>query len=182
MRKWKLPDNHRNHIQRKRFFCGKGLLRCIVAGSHRHFMRCMWKRQTNPLYHILGMPRLRKKIQSMRNYDDKWVRSMEWARKYCGCHQMPERSFFVKEYQFPLCARCTGILIGHILALCAAPFYTFSYFIAWMAFPLAIDGTIQYCFDYESNNTKRILSGILYGFAFTSILCRFIKGVFQKFK
>ena len=28
---------------------------------------------------------------------------------------MPERSFFFGEYQFPLCARCTGVLVGYML-------------------------------------------------------------------
>jgi len=28
------------------------------------------------------------------------------------CHQKPERSFFYKKKQFPVCSRCTGIVIG----------------------------------------------------------------------
>lgn len=105
---------------------------------------------------------------------------MEWAHKYCGCHQMPERSFFYKEYQFPLCARCTGIAIGHFVAVCAAPFRTFNLSIATLMIPLAVDGTIQYCTAYESNNIKRLLTGVLYGFAFSSIICRIIKKLFQR--
>ena len=31
---------------------------------------------------------------------------------HSGCHQMPERSFFYKGKQFPVCARCTGVIIG----------------------------------------------------------------------
>ena len=33
-----------------------------------------------------------------------------------GCHQMPERSFFIRGKQFPVCARCTGVMIGNIAA------------------------------------------------------------------
>ncbi|NLG05113.1 MAG: DUF2085 domain-containing protein [Clostridia bacterium] len=34
-----------------------------------------------------------------------------------GCHQMPERSFFYKGKQFPVCARCTGVSIGQFLSV-----------------------------------------------------------------
>lgn len=34
-----------------------------------------------------------------------------------GCHQMPERSFFYKGKQFPVCARCTGVSIGQALSV-----------------------------------------------------------------
>lgn len=111
----------------------------------------------------------------MTSRDEKWIKSMEIARQYCGCHQKPERSFFFNGYQFPLCARCTGIAIGHLLGLFIAPFITFRYYIALLMIPLALDGTIQYCTSYESNNIRRVLSGILYGFAFTSIVCNIIK-------
>ncbi|MBS5794738.1 MAG: DUF2085 domain-containing protein [Clostridiales bacterium] len=26
-------------------------------------------------------------------------------------HQIPERSFFIKGYQMPICARCVGVII-----------------------------------------------------------------------
>lgn len=107
--------------------------------------------------------------------DQYWIKSMEWCRKYCGCHQMPTRSFFVKGYQFPLCARCTGIALGHLTALLFAPFYTFKIKIFILILPLAIDGTIQYITNYESNNLKRVITGFLYGFAFMSLIIKLIK-------
>ena len=106
----------------------------------------------------------------MTNVEKIWIKSMEWCKKYCRCHQMPERSFFIKGYQMPLCARCTGIAIGHFLAFLVAPFVHFSTWIAAFMFPLAIDGTVQYYSKYESNNLKRIFTGILYGFSFTSTI------------
>ncbi|MGG7175281.1 DUF2085 domain-containing protein [Clostridium neonatale] len=30
----------------------------------------------------------------------------------CGCHQLPDRSFFIRSYQFPICARCTGNVVN----------------------------------------------------------------------
>lgn len=112
--------------------------------------------------------------------DETWIRSMELCAKYCSCHQKPERSFFIHGYQFPLCARCTGIAIGHIIAFLIVPFHTFKYSISLLLFPLAIDGTMQYFTPYESNNCKRMITGILYGFAFTSISGRIIKTILHK--
>ena len=36
---------------------------------------------------------------------------------YCVRNQMPARNFFFGEYMFPLCARCTEIVIGHMLGM-----------------------------------------------------------------
>ena len=118
----------------------------------------------------------------MISKDKAWVRSMELCAKYCSCHQKPERSFFINGYQLPLCARCTGIALGHISAIIAAQFHTFGYSIAVLLSPLAIDGTVQYLTSYESTNRKRVLTGFLYGFAFTSITYRFAKNIIQRMK
>lgn len=106
-----------------------------------------------------------------------WIKSMEWCKKYCGCHQMPNRSFFIKGYQLPICARCTGIALGHLIALIVMPFYTFSFKIAVLILPLAVDGTVQYFTNYESNNLKRITTGFLYGFAFMSFVVKLIRNI-----
>lgn len=116
----------------------------------------------------------------MKKHDKLWINSMEWCKKYCRCHQMPERSFFIKGYQFPLCARCTGIAIGHITAYIMMPFRSYRYNIAFCMVPLILDGTLQYFTPYQSNNVKRLISGILYGFSFTSITLRLIKTFFLK--
>ena len=102
---------------------------------------------------------------------------MELCRKYCGCHQMAERSFFLGSYQFPLCARCTGIAIGHAAAFLTGFFYTLRYSIALLGIPLALDGTIQYFTSYRSDNRKRLVTGILYGFAFTSVIWHIFRDV-----
>lgn len=116
----------------------------------------------------------------MISKDRAWINSMEWCKKYCGCHQKPERSFFIKGYQFPLCARCTGIALGHITAFILAPFHTFQYKIAVLMIPLIADGAVQYATSYESNNLRRAASGFLYGLSFTSIVIRLIKPAFRQ--
>ena len=45
-----------------------------------------------------------------------WAFFMRLGNK-CGCHQMEERSFKIKGYQFPVCSRCTGILTGQIIGI-----------------------------------------------------------------
>jgi uncharacterized membrane protein len=80
---------------------------------------------------------------------------------FLGCHQRPDRSFFVRGSQLPLCARCTGFLAGYLLAgtlfalglvpplwICAAAF----------AFPLA-DWGAQTWFSIESTNLRRFVTG-----------------------
>ena len=110
-----------------------------------------------------------------------WIKSMNWCKKYCNCHQLPERSFFFKEYQFPLCARCTGIAVGHIIAFILSPFIKIKYSVSILTIPLIIDGLIQYFTTYESTNVKRVISGFLYGFAFTSLMLRFVKLIIGTF-
>ena len=91
---------------------------------------------------------------------------------FVGCHRKPERSFFYKGRQFPVCARCTGMLLGYLsfplflLNLIHIPFY--------LAFvlnlPAYVDGMTQ-ALDYrESNNTLRLITGLLSGFGQTAIL------------
>ena len=102
--------------------------------------------------------------------DQRWIFWMEFCGKYARCHQMPERSFFLGSYQFPLCARCTGIMLGRVLAVLLFPFVLFPMKTALLVLPilmlpLPIDGLTQRFTKYESNNLKRVITGILWGFA-----------------
>ena len=85
------------------------------------------------------------------------------------CHRKPERSFFIHGHQFPVCARCTGFYIS----LFAYFTYTYYFFVDYnmllltcaiiLLIPSAIDGFTQ-LFEYrESNNTLRLITGILGG-------------------
>ena len=112
-----------------------------------------------------------------------WMKLMEYGSKYWGCHQMPERSFFIKGFQFPVCARCTGILAGYILAAICRGFrirvgYRKSCF---MLIPMAVDGGLQYLTGYHSNNRRRFWTGLLAGFGFIQLIlsafCYFISKI-----
>lgn len=87
------------------------------------------------------------------------------------CHQKSERSFFIREHQFPFCARCSGIIFGVLIGL------MFSLLVQWENFylmillliPMVIDGLFQKYTSYLSNNKKRLLSGLLFGFGYICI-------------
>ena len=74
---------------------------------------------------------------------------------------LPDRSFFFRGKQFPLCARCTGELIGILLA--PAAFWMFGLpdgkICLWLLLPLVLDGGIQRLTRYESGNIRRLLTG-----------------------
>ena len=93
----------------------------------------------------------------------RWQKCMRFG-KLCGCHQIKERSFFYKQFQFPLCARCTGVFIGEFLIAPLIFFFVgFSWLTAFLFLPLVVDGGIQYFTSYNSNNLKRLVSGIMAG-------------------
>jgi uncharacterized membrane protein len=97
-----------------------------------------------------------------------WISLMRLGSK-TGCHQMNDRSFSFKGWQFPVCARCTGLLLGQIagfilslffikcdirLLFCLAVFSTLL---------LGADGAGQLKKLWMSTNSRRLLTGILCG-------------------
>lgn len=88
------------------------------------------------------------------------------------CHRKPHRSFFWKNKQFPVCARCTGIHLGYL----TFPFFLFSVFSLniWLTIllviPTYLDGIIQLKYNKESNNYRRLLTGIMAGLGTMSLI------------
>ena len=81
-----------------------------------------------------------------------------------NCHQIPERSFFIAGHQFPLCARCTGILTG-ILVFPLFIILKIEISIILSIFfmiPLVLDGGVQLLLCRMSNNLRRFLTGVLF--------------------
>ncbi len=106
-----------------------------------------------------------------------WISLMHIFDKYWGCHQIAERSFFIKGYQFPVCARCTGIIIGEVafIIFTLLSFRINIIFSLLFMIPLIIDGTLQLKTSYVSNNIKRLFSGMFFGFGFFStVFCLII--------
>ena len=84
------------------------------------------------------------------------------------CHQKPERSFFIKNKQLPVCARCTGILLGFLLSYSIGFFIRFykTYWIFILFIPMVLDGCMQKFTNYYSNNNRRLVTGFLFGFTY----------------
>lgn len=85
--------------------------------------------------------------------------------QFVTCHRKPERSFFWKGKQFPVCARCTGIYLGYL----SFPVFNFelislSYLQAFLLMaPTIADGLTQAFMHRESNNVIRVTTGFLAG-------------------
>jgi len=82
-----------------------------------------------------------------------------------GCHRMPHRSLHFRGRQFPVCARCTGILLGYL---------TYPAFVIglWPAtvlgglllnIPALVDGSTQLRGFRESTNPLRLVTGLMSG-------------------
>lgn len=83
-----------------------------------------------------------------------------------GCHQMPERSFYYHGYQFPVCARCTGVLLGQILGMVL--FFKVHLSWNWCSFFMFImffDWFLQRMKICSSTNIRRLITGFLCGYS-----------------
>ncbi len=101
---------------------------------------------------------------------------MDISQKFTGCHQIPERSFFFHTYQFPICSRCTGIIVGYLISLILLPLKIV--FPIWLCavfcLLMVIDGGIQLILFVMSNNSRRFITGILFGIGTVNIIVNFI--------
>lgn len=93
-----------------------------------------------------------------------------------GCHQMPERSFFIKDYQFPVCARCTGVIFGYLIAV---PMFLFLgsrvLFSLLGCFVMLADWSLQALKRKTSTNPRRFLTGILGGYGIMTLQLSLMK-------
>ena len=87
------------------------------------------------------------------------------------CHQRPDRSFHFKGKPFPLCARCTGLLVGYLLSIIL--FFFTGLLKAWIVIlliiPMIIDGTGQLLGKWTSTNPRRFLTGFPAGIGISFI-------------
>lgn len=93
----------------------------------------------------------------------------EWLYKWLpiifGCHCREDRSFYYKGQKFPICARCTGELVGMIFSMFSCFFFQLSVPASLLILlPMIIDGVVQMASAYESNNRRRFITGLLFGY------------------
>lgn len=99
---------------------------------------------------------------------ERWIYWMN-AGHFLGCHQMASRSFSFHGYQFPVCARCTGVIVGELLSVVSIllgiriNFWLMLFLIAIMG----IDWGIQRIDICESTNIRRLVTGLSCGFGLT---------------
>ena len=108
----------------------------------------------------------------------KWLMSLG---KISGCHQLPDRSFIIKSKQFPVCARCTGVFFGNIVA--AVMFFIYRPYWLWFIMGCAViftDWFIQYLDILVSTNIRRLITGIIGGYSLTSLYWVAIKILIEK--
>lgn len=109
--------------------------------------------------------------------DRLWLCLMKFGEK-TGCHQRFDRSFFYQGKQFPVCARCTGVLIAYLVSILgyvivACKRHTFRYpsgpgkqshvIALFASLTMLIDWTLQAIHVKESTNKRRVITGFLGG-------------------
>ena len=94
------------------------------------------------------------------------------------CHQLPARSPHMWGVQMPLCWRCTGILFGAtallvwLLATRRLPRLRISFV---LALPMPLDVLYTIFSHSDGSNTRRLVTGILWGVFGTSGALRLIE-------
>lgn len=111
-----------------------------------------------------------------------WIKAMEIGKKL-GCHQKPERSFSYKGYQFPVCARCTGIIISTLFTYGLYSNRQLSIGISVLFLSAMVcDGLLQHFGIKDSNNARRFVTGCLGGIGLTSIRLRLYSKIWNRLK
>jgi uncharacterized membrane protein len=92
------------------------------------------------------------------------------------CHHIPERTFNIRGYYFPVCARCTGFYVGTFSYFIYVYFIYVQYtavlilFAFLMIIPTFLDGYTQLIGSRESNNMLRLLTGLMGGIGLAIIV------------
>lgn len=83
---------------------------------------------------------------------------------------MSERSFFIKGYQFPICARCTGVIISSFVAVVVFWWYKMSMIVSFaLCAIMFMDWFIQRIEIKSSTNIRRFITGLMGGYGFMTL-------------
>ena len=112
----------------------------------------------------------------MKRADKVWLALMDFGNRM-GCHQMESRSFFFRGYQFPV---CTGVILGEIIALFLIIVNLKINLIQSIVLLLimGLDWFLQYVKIAESNNIRRLFTGILGGIGLTFVYYHIVINIF----
>ena len=78
----------------------------------------------------------------------------------------------------PVCARCTGIIVGDIVALFFAALRQYPLICLALLLPLMVDGLLQLKTCYFSTNRRRFLTGFLFGLGMVSLIFYGVRQLF----
>ncbi len=104
-----------------------------------------------------------------------WLSAMELGRR-AGCHQRADRSFFIGSWQFPVCARCTGVIAGHMIALLLRKSQLPRYLPITCSLTTLLDWMAQEL-GKPSTNFRRLVTGMLGGFGVGTVFIHTIRKI-----
>lgn len=136
------------------FFCTRAFVRFVRDGQRKN-------KNKDKDDNCQRMPKMWKSV----------LRSIQEIGDRSGCHQLPERSFKINSYTLPVCARCTGVFIGQLMAVALflfgiqCPWLLAVFLLALMGF----DWMLQHLGIKQSTNFRRLFTGICGGFGLFSI-------------
>ncbi len=119
-----------------------------------------------------------KKI--LKNFIRKLYSILWLLGQISGCHQLAERSFFVKNIQFPVCARCTGIFVGYLLGFLIFFQYKIPiYLCITFCLIMFLDWLLQHRNIKQSTNLRRFITGTLCGIGYISIFITILPHIYS---
>ena len=91
------------------------------------------------------------------------------------CHQIPQRSFYLKDHPVAVCARCLGVYAGFAMGALCYPLLVLRPFrsrqgslsllpLLVAALPVGIDFTLGWLGLWENTHLSRVVTGGLFGF------------------
>ena len=177
----------RNRLQKRQIRLWKRLLRLYTVRTDRAYLRTLrhGKQVKNTL--LLGsvLIAIISSEHSMRMRKDPyalWLYLMKLGAS-AGCHQRPDRSFFFHGWQFPVCARCTGVLAGQLVGFPIAIKKNITTLTAVLCCETTmLDWSLQYSGVKKSTNKRRLVTGLLGGFGLAVIYVNIIRFVIKKIK
>ena len=104
------------------------------------------------------------------------------------CNLNESRGLFIGGFCLPLCARCTAIIFTFLLTVFILLFKKIRFKRRWIIvwalclLPCLIDGVLQYAFNIESTNLRRIITGAICGFGIAHLLSHFVNFINAKIK
>lgn len=97
------------------------------------------------------------------------------------CHQEPQRSFFLLDTQFPLCARCTGLygflVVGGLFSATIFRKTNFHPQVIFLFIAFSVSSGIEAILEnwfFQTNNNFRFVSGSVSGFFLGLIIFHFL--------